>query len=604
MVALVRRLSGTKRVGHGGTLDPFAAGVLPIFLGKATRVVEYHLGATKRYRALVCFGASSTTDDLEGELTPVDASAAAPTREVVEAALPRFRGEISQQPPPYSALKVGGRRAYAMARAGETPDLAPRTVTIHEFALTDWDASDPARPVATMDVTCSAGTYVRALARDLGAAVGNAAYLGALTRTASGAFTQDDAIPVERVRAAAAAGEGELRALLRPIDEGLEAMPQVHVTAAERDAVVQGQFVRPAAGVPPDAAQESMVRLLDAGGTLVALGRVRGARIVPEKVLVDIAAQPRSRREPPADAGTLGEPTDQPAGTDPSRPARPSSSPRTTHYAATAGEPPMRVVRGLDALTADDGPLFAVVGVFDGLHRGHQYLLDALRTEAARRGARPGVITFDAHPDEILTGAAPPILLDPDERLERLAGAGVAVTVVLHFDRALRMTPYQEFIALITARTRLAGLLMTPDAAFGHERGGTPDTLAALGAEQGWDVAVVAPFQIAGRDIRSADIRALIAVGDLAGAAALLGRPYAVVGERQALEAGALADRRRDILTFAMPVALPPSGRYPVTVGDGAADLVVPEEPGWVELVATDTDLPPGGGRVRAAFRS
>jgi FAD synthase len=248
--------------------------------------------------------------------------------------------------------------------------------------------------------------------------------------------------------------------------------------------------------------------------------------------------------------------------------------------------------------------LFAVVGVFDGLHRGHQYLLDALRTEAARRGARPGVITFDAHPDEILTGAAPPILLDPDERLERLAAAGVAVTVVLHFDRALRMTPYQEFIALITARTRLAGLLMTPDAAIGHERGGTPDTLAALGADQGWDGAVVPPYQIAGRDIRSTDSRPLIAIGDLAGAAALLGRPYAVVGERQAVEAGALADRRRDLLTFAMPVALPPAGRYPVTVGDIAADLVVPAEPGWVELRAADDDLPADPDRLRAAFRT
>src|SRR6266513_1952713 len=105
VVALVRRLSGTKRVGHGGTLDPFASGVLPIFLGKATRLVEFHLGAVKRYRATVCFGAGSSTDDLEGELVPIDAPA--PTRETVEDALPRFRGEISQRPPSYSAIKVG-----------------------------------------------------------------------------------------------------------------------------------------------------------------------------------------------------------------------------------------------------------------------------------------------------------------------------------------------------------------------------------------------------------------------------------------------------------------------------------------------------------------
>ena len=109
VVALVRRLAATKRVGHGGTLDPFASGVLPLFLGKATRVVEYHLGDRKAYRATLCFGASSTTDDLEGELTPSSGPAA--DHETVEAVLPRFLGQISQRPPAYSAIKVAGRRA-------------------------------------------------------------------------------------------------------------------------------------------------------------------------------------------------------------------------------------------------------------------------------------------------------------------------------------------------------------------------------------------------------------------------------------------------------------------------------------------------------------
>ena len=111
IVALVRRLSGTKRVGHGGTLDPFAGGVLPLFLGRATRVVEYHLGDRKAYRATVCFGATSTTDDLDGELIPVDGPG--PTREAVEAALPALQGRVTQTPPIFSAIKVGGRRAYA-----------------------------------------------------------------------------------------------------------------------------------------------------------------------------------------------------------------------------------------------------------------------------------------------------------------------------------------------------------------------------------------------------------------------------------------------------------------------------------------------------------
>ena len=208
VVALVRRLAATKRVGHGGTLDPFASGVLPLFLGRATRLVEYHLGDRKGYRATVCFGASSTTDDLEGELTP--SAAPAPSRAAAEAALAGFIGPISQRPPAYSAIKVAGRRAYAMARAGEHVELASREVTIHSLELLDWDGTDPDRPIAVVDVECSAGTYIRALARDLGEAVGGAAYLGALVRTASGPFRLDGAVSLDRVREAAADGAERL----------------------------------------------------------------------------------------------------------------------------------------------------------------------------------------------------------------------------------------------------------------------------------------------------------------------------------------------------------------------------------------------------------
>jgi tRNA pseudouridine55 synthase len=610
MVALVRRLSGTRRVGHGGTLDPFATGVLPIFLGKATRVVEFHLGATKRYRATVCFGASSTTDDLEGELTPVEGSA--PDRATVEATLEAFRGEIQQRPPSYSAINVAGRRAYAIARSGETPELAPRTVVVHELSLVEWDDRDPARPVAIVDVTCSAGTYIRAIARDLGRSVGSAAYLGALARTASGSFSVAHALSVEVVREAAAAGEDAFRAVLLPVDEGLGALPVLRITPAEREAITRGQFVRPAGGIPAGLAQEAMLRLVDDAGLLVALGRVRGPRVAPEKVLVDIGPQQGSRGVPAHEA--VQDPDEEPA------------APGRRHRTDIVAAPGTRLVAGLDALTADDGPLLVVVGVFDGLHRGHAHLLDQLRREANGRGAKPAVITFDAHPDEILLGSAPPILCDPDERLVRLAAAGIEVTVVQHFDRALRMTSYQGFVAMITRRTTLAGLLMTPEAAFGHERRGTPDALAVLGREQGFEVIVVPPFQIAGREVRSADIRELIVVGDLVGAAALLGRPYAFVGERAAAKEGNLADARQEVLTFRLPVALPPAGQHRGFVeaawepargselphgasvagpGNGPvypAEIVIPREPGWVEV--RSTVALPEAARLRVTLAS
>ena len=238
----------------------------------------------------------------------------------------------------------------------------------------------------------------------------------------------------------------------------------------------------------------------------------------------------------------------------------------------------MDVVDGVDALKHDQGPLFAVVGVFDGLHRGHAYLLEHLVTEAHARSALPSVITFDHHPDEILTGSAPPLLLDPQERLERLQAAGVEVTVVQHFDDALRHTAFDAFVERIRARTALAGFLMTPDAAFGYERRGTPDALAALGERDGFEVVVVPPFTLDGQSIRSSAIRDAVAAGDLRQADRLLGRPFAITG--------AVGQDGR--LAFALPMSLPPAGRYPceiqghpatMTIDAGQARLETPIDP-------------------------
>lgn len=275
IVALVRRLTGVKRVGHGGTLDPFAAGVLPVFIGHATRLVEYHGAEAKEYRALVCFGARSTTDDLEGELTPVDAPA--PTRDEVERALEAFRGEIEQVPPDYSAVRVAGRKAYELARHGEKPALRSRHVTVTRFDLTEWDDTDAARPVATVEIACSAGTYIRALARDLGDALGCGAYLGALKRTASGPFRLDQAHSLDAVRAALSSGHAS--DLLLPIDAGLD-FPEVRLTAAELTPFARGQQLRR----PPPPTGPGLVRVLDESGRLVAIARAQDGLLQPEKV--------------------------------------------------------------------------------------------------------------------------------------------------------------------------------------------------------------------------------------------------------------------------------------------------------------------------------
>lgn len=286
VVALVRRLAATKRVGHGGTLDPFASGVLPVFLGKATRVVEFHLADRKSYRATVCFGASTTTDDLEGEMTPAEGPA--PSQATVRDLLPAFIGPILQRPPAFSAIKVAGRRAYAMARAGEAVELTERAVTIHALDLVSWDDTDADRPIAVLDVACSAGTYIRALARDLGERLGSAAYLGALRRTAAGPFIEADAIALDDVRAAAAPGAEGLVPLLRPLDEGLGRFPVVALTAGEVAAIARGQYIRPVAGF---AAGAERYRLVTPTGTLAAIAIEAGVgRLAPDKVLVSVEA--------------------------------------------------------------------------------------------------------------------------------------------------------------------------------------------------------------------------------------------------------------------------------------------------------------------------
>jgi tRNA pseudouridine55 synthase len=288
IIDIVRRLTGVRRVGHGGTLDPFAMGVLPVFIGRATRMVDYHRGDSKAYRASVVFGASSTTDDIDGEMTPGDAPA--PERETVETALEAFRGEIEQVPPDHSAVHVGGKRAYELARGGEKPELHARAVTIHGLDLVGWDTADPERPMAELDVRCSAGTYVRSLARDLGRQLGCGAYLGALTRTASGPFSIDAAHSLEHLKQELAAGRVE--ALLLSPDAGLDHMPMVQVADRDMEAIARGQIIRVrgavSGSVDPAVVLESaeIVRVLDDRGRLVAMAHVTKGRLYPDKVFI------------------------------------------------------------------------------------------------------------------------------------------------------------------------------------------------------------------------------------------------------------------------------------------------------------------------------
>lgn len=194
-VARVRRLLHTSRVGHGGTLDPAASGVLPIAVGKATRLLQF-LPQDKAYRATIQFGITTTTDDLEGEI--IDSQPAADlSLEQIVPKLRQFQGKIVQVPPKYSAIQVQGKRLYDLARAGEEIDVPERTVEVHNIEILDWQAGD--LPKLAVAIACGAGTYIRAIARDLGAVLGTGGTLAALTRTRSSGFEIATSLSLEEL---------------------------------------------------------------------------------------------------------------------------------------------------------------------------------------------------------------------------------------------------------------------------------------------------------------------------------------------------------------------------------------------------------------------
>ncbi len=232
VVARIRRVFHTKRVGHAGTLDPLATGVLVVCLGAATRLSEYVMDSTKRYTARVRLGATTETYDAEGMIVE-QGDASAVSRADVEQALASFTGEIDQLPPMFSAVKQGGRKLYQLARAGETVERAPRRVTIYSLAVTDWSP-----PEFTLLVACSAGTYIRSLAHDLGQTLGVGAYLAGLVRTASGGFALDDAVPLDRLLET----DSPEQFLIAPA-AALRDRPSILLDSSQADAIRHGRAI-------------------------------------------------------------------------------------------------------------------------------------------------------------------------------------------------------------------------------------------------------------------------------------------------------------------------------------------------------------------------
>ena len=271
VVDIVRRALGTRRVGHLGTLDPFAEGLLVVVVGRATRLATFASGWTKTYEGVIRLGVTTDTDDATGAVTG-SAPAAGVTAAQVAAAVRTFRGEQLQRPPAYSAVKIAGERAYRRARRGEVVEPAARTVDIRELEVTDFTA-----PAVRFRATVSGGTYLRSLARDIGAALGCGGHLERLRRTAVGPFGIADAVAPDAVTAAQLRDSAVLVADL----------PRRELTAEERDAVVHGRPLPTASGALKDMEQGAGVFALFAAGHLVAVAAAQGD-ILKSRVVVAV----------------------------------------------------------------------------------------------------------------------------------------------------------------------------------------------------------------------------------------------------------------------------------------------------------------------------
>lgn len=273
VVERARRLTRVRRIGHAGTLDPLATGVLVLLVGPATRLAAFLLGHDKRYQAVLRLGVATDTDDAEGRVLferPVDVP-----REAFEAVLQTFVGEIEQIPPAFAAIKAGGERLYEKARRGEPVTPRPRRVRIDALRLVAWEP-----PWATIEVACSAGTYIRALARDIGERLGCGAHVADLRRLASGPFTLEMALSWAAFEAAARAGTWS--ALLRPMAEGLPDWPSTTVPGPILERLRHGQAI-PVADLPHPGPR---LRVHGPDGALAALLERRRERWQPVRVFL------------------------------------------------------------------------------------------------------------------------------------------------------------------------------------------------------------------------------------------------------------------------------------------------------------------------------
>jgi len=519
VVSQVRRLCGTRAVGHGGTLDPMATGVLVCGVGKGTKLLTYISGAAKTYEATIRLGIGTNSDDADGEVVATPGTSNVELS-ALNQAIAELTGELMQVPNTVSAIKVDGERAYALARQGKDVALKARPITVQKFLVNKITENEIGGiPVIDIDatITVSSGTYIRALARDLGLALGTAGHLTRLRRTWIGGktgrgFDITDAIPLTQLQknGDGALANGQPLPTMPLADGAARFLPTRQLNDSDAHDVVFGRFIT-ASG------ENGVVAAVNSANELVAL-------------LTDMKQKGQLRARPLV---VFTEPVTQNQAHRGDNDSELRSQSRPTVSAVPCSENTL-APRNEDTPSRSEGTVLTF-GSFDGVQRGHQALLNEVIRIAKDRGLKSLAITFDPHPG-IFHKSRPGLQLiqGVTQRVQTLRAHGIDDVVVIPYTEEFAAQPPEAFVRdYLVNQYHAKTIVLGSDARFGAKRHGDLTLLRQLGAQYGFDVVEfhnVGPQNSANR-WSSTDVRKAIAQGDVATAAAMLGRPHTISGQ-------------------------------------------------------------------------
>ena len=496
VVAKLRGALRTKRIGHGGTLDPMATGVLPVFVGRATRAAEFCENTEKEYIAGVQFGIVTDTQDTTGK-TLSSCKPDVSAKELL-AVIPRFLNAQKQIPPMYSAIKIGGKKLYELARRGEEVERPARDIFISEIELLP-NGEENARtvPAFSLRVVCSKGTYIRTFCHDIGAALGCGAAMSKLRRIRVGDFALGKAHSLEEVLEAAASGN--LGGILLPVDTLFRNHPAITLDENNTQKCKNGAMCR------AHNVEDGACRLYGLDGEFLALGEASNKEIRIIKSFFEVEQKGNV---------SMGE----------------EGRGKAAAFSKHAGNQMVAEKTGVSPpppTASSPGKRAIALGFFDGMHLGHSALMEKVREVGREKNIIPSAIVFDAHPANIARGTAVPLINSPEDKTWLIRHKfGIDDTILLRFDKTTSKIPWDMFIEYLAAELDAHHLVAGFDFTFGIDRKGNRGLLERKCVSMGLGCDIIPEVNYGGAKVSSTQIRSLIASGDISRANALLGHPH------------------------------------------------------------------------------